>query len=372
MRFDSGVLLHSGDLSNYPPVNEWVEVAKLLESAGYEGIWGAEHHFFWDGWTNPAPTNPLQFCTFLAGHTTKLRFGQCGVSLPDWHPIRVAEDVAMLDHMSRGRVDFGMIPGINNRVNGNFNASADRRDRDKSRRLFWESLEIIELAWKAEPFSFKGEFYEFPFPGWRDEKTPRDQLDRRYYTEDGELVKLEVVPTPLQKPGPPQYLMAESESSISKAAARGMNVMTYSHGFEATRHAAQVFAGSAVGDGHMSVMRPIFVAETQEAAEAAMRPAINGSIAMGTRAHDPNAYKAFLGPDEELAPGDTDLDPFDFLVKYGHCHVGTPEYVTERLKRYQEELGIEHIVHYWAVPTLSFEEQLSSLRLFADKVMPNF
>jgi len=44
-----------------------------------------------------------------------LRIGQCGVCLPDWHPLRVAEDVAMLDHMSRGRVEFGVIRGINNR-----------------------------------------------------------------------------------------------------------------------------------------------------------------------------------------------------------------------------------------------------------------
>ena len=111
----------------------------------------AEHHFFWDGWTNPVPTNPLLFGAFIAGQTKKLKLAQCGVCLPDWHPIRAAEDVSMLDHMSNGRVEFGALPGVNNRVNGNFNRNADRRNRKVARALYWETLEIIQLAWKASP-----------------------------------------------------------------------------------------------------------------------------------------------------------------------------------------------------------------------------
>ena len=115
MRFDSGLLGHNGDVSKYPPIDEWKDTVQILESAGYGGVWSAEHHFFWDGWTNPVPTNPVMFGAFAAAQTSGLRIGQCGVCLPDWHPLRVAEDVAMLDHMSRGRVEFGVIRGINNR-----------------------------------------------------------------------------------------------------------------------------------------------------------------------------------------------------------------------------------------------------------------
>src|SRR5580692_9224486 len=103
MRFDSGLLGHNGDVSIYPPIDEWAETLRILESCGYGGVWSAEHHFFWDGWTNPVPTNPVMFGAFAAAQTKRLKLGQCGVCLPDWHPIRVAEDVAMLDHMSRGR-----------------------------------------------------------------------------------------------------------------------------------------------------------------------------------------------------------------------------------------------------------------------------
>ena len=75
---------------------------------------------------------------------------------------------------------------------------------------------------------------------------------------------------------------------------------------------------------------------------------------------------------EALDQHDLECDWFDFLVKHGHIHAGTPQYVTERLKRFQTELGCEHIVLHWAVPRVTFEEYRNSLTLFADKVMPNF
>ena len=68
MRFDSGLLGHNGEVSIYPPIDEWAETLRILESGGYGGVWSAEHHFFWDGWTNPVPTNPTSQC-FQAGLT---------------------------------------------------------------------------------------------------------------------------------------------------------------------------------------------------------------------------------------------------------------------------------------------------------------
>jgi alkanesulfonate monooxygenase SsuD/methylene tetrahydromethanopterin reductase-like flavin-dependent oxidoreductase (luciferase family) len=72
VRFDSGLLGHNGDVSNYPPIDEWTETLHILEANGYGGVWAAEHHFFWDGWTNPVPTNPVLFNTFAAGQTQSI------------------------------------------------------------------------------------------------------------------------------------------------------------------------------------------------------------------------------------------------------------------------------------------------------------
>jgi alkanesulfonate monooxygenase SsuD/methylene tetrahydromethanopterin reductase-like flavin-dependent oxidoreductase (luciferase family) len=381
MRFDSGLLGHNGEASHYPPIEEWRESVQLLEAASYGGVWAAEHHFFWDGWTNPVPTNPIMFGAFAAAHTKRLHLGQCGVCLPDWHPLRVAEDVAMLDHMSQGRVEFGVIRGINNRVNGNFHPKADRRDQRVNQALFWESLDIIELAWKGEPFRYEGEFYRFPMPGWRDENVPGGKLDPRYYASDGELTHLGLMPLPYQKPMPPRWLMADTVSSFVQAARRGMGVMSYGQTLEKTKEAFAAYRAVRSNDGpapgepeRLAAMRPIFVAPTQAAAEAVMRPAINLMMQRGVRASTnlEGARRLFMASDEKLVPQDLTDDWFDFLVRRDHCHVGTPEYVTDRIQRLADELGCNHVVLFWALPLVTFEEYRQSLTLFADKVMPNF
>jgi alkanesulfonate monooxygenase SsuD/methylene tetrahydromethanopterin reductase-like flavin-dependent oxidoreductase (luciferase family) len=381
MRFDSGLLGHNGDVSKYPPIEEWKETLRILESFGYGGVWSAEHHFFWDGWTNPIPTNPLMFCTFAAAQTTKLLLGQCGVCLPDWHPIRVAEDLAMLDHMSKGRVEFGVIRSLDNRVNGNFKREADRRDQKVNQALFWESLDIIELALKGEPFRYEGEFYQLPVPGWIDTKTPRNELDPRFYKPSGELTHLKVMPETYQKPMPPAWLMADSVSSHVQAARRGMGAMSYAQSLGQTKAAWTAYRATQASEGiapstpeRLAAMRPIFVAPTQEAAVAVMRPAINLMMERGVRASSDleAARRAFLAKDEVLESDDLDIDWFDYLVRRDHCHVGTPEYVTDRLKKFSAELNCEHFVLFWAVPLVTFEEYRNSLTLFADKVMPKF
>jgi alkanesulfonate monooxygenase SsuD/methylene tetrahydromethanopterin reductase-like flavin-dependent oxidoreductase (luciferase family) len=248
MRFDSGLLSHGGTLSGFPQVGEWLETAPLLESAGYTGVWAAEHHFCWDGWTTPTPTNSLLYGAYVATQTEKLRIGSCGVCLPDWHPIRAAEDAAMLDHMTQGRVEFGIMRGINNRTNGNFNPAADRRDQKTNAELLWESFEIVKKAWTSGPFRYEGKHYTFPFPGWRDEATPPEELDPNYYAPDGELIALEVVPKPYQKPMPPCWLMADSVSSTELAAKKGLGVVNWGQSFESTREVWTAYR-EAAADG---------------------------------------------------------------------------------------------------------------------------
>ncbi|MEA2330577.1 MAG: hypothetical protein QOK00_1109 [Thermoleophilaceae bacterium] len=378
MRFDSGLLIHSGDIGGYPPINEWIETTEFLEENGFTCVWSAEHHFFWDGWTQPTPPNPIQFGAFMAPRTTTLRLGQCGVCLPDWHPIRVAEDAAMLDHMSNGRLEFGIMRGLNNRNAGNFNHDGDRRDVRRNQGLMWESYDIIRKAWSGEPFSHDGEFYRLPRPGWRDQLTPSDQLDRRYFAEDGEMIALSVLPTPLQKPSPPSWVMADSVSSAVEGAKRGLGVLTWGQSFEAARQASaahrEAFVPSHPGDSwRFGIMRPVFVAETSEAAEAVMRPSINLLMEhiLGLTPQW-GGHKAFLARDEQVNDGDLELDWYDFLNSRGWCLVGSPDDVTAQLKRFEQELGIEHLVKYWALPLISHEQMMGSMRLFTQEVMPNF
>ena len=121
-------------------------------------------------------------------------------------------------------------------------------------------------------------------------------------------------------------------------------------------------------------MRPIFVALSQAEAEAVMRPALNLNMQRGVRANADlaAARRAFLAEGEDLTAEDLSDDWFDFLVRKEHCHVGTPEYVTDRLRKYVDELGCSHFVLFWALPLVTFEQYRQSLALFSEKVMPNF
>jgi alkanesulfonate monooxygenase SsuD/methylene tetrahydromethanopterin reductase-like flavin-dependent oxidoreductase (luciferase family) len=374
MRFDSGLLIHSGEIEGYPQIDEWGQTAAFLESAGFTGLWCAEHHFFWDGWTHPTPTNPLLFGAFMASRTTRLRLGQCGVCLPDWHPLHVAEDVAMLDHMTRGRVDFGFIRGLNNRTAGNFNPDADRRDQERNRALFWESFEIVRKALAGGPFSHQGEFYTVPQRGWVEQPTEDRPLDPRFYSPEGELIALEINPRPYQEPLP-MWLMADSFSTTAEGAERGLGVISWGQSFERTREALGLYR-NALAEGaeeRVAIMRPVFVGRTREEAEAVMRPAIN-LLMENIVGKTPSwgSRKAFLATDEEISEADLDLDWFDFLDRCGWCLVGTPAEVAEKLGRFESELGCHHIVNYWAIPLIRFDQMMASQRLFADEVMPRF
>ena len=74
--------------------------------------------------------------------------------------------MALLDHFTKGRVDFGVARGLNGRASIQFHPDADRRDRDRSYALFSESLDIVKKAWTEDAFTHSGEFYRFPEPGW--------------------------------------------------------------------------------------------------------------------------------------------------------------------------------------------------------------
>ena len=86
----------------------------------------------------------------LIKNSDHLRIGQCGTILPDWHPLRVAEDIALLDNFTDGRVDFGVARGFDTRASAQFNATGDRRNPRLNSEFFNEALDVIIDAWKQE------------------------------------------------------------------------------------------------------------------------------------------------------------------------------------------------------------------------------
>ena len=373
MRFDSTVYYHFGEVYPWDKLtDETRQIACLLDQAGFTTVWLAEHHFSWDGW-NRAMTNPILVGADLAAHTRQIRVGQCGVILPDWHPIRVAEDIAMLDNMTKGRVDFGIARGYDSRSALQFNVHADRLNAGQNYALFAETLDIIKGAWTEEVFRHEGQFYTFPVPGWK-EPNPVN-WDSRFHNEDGEMVALSVYPKPFQKPHPPIYQMADSAVSHKFAGARDVGVICMLSTIERVKdHWAAYDEGAAsmqeVGTRKLAVMRPTYVAETMEQAVNDIRPGVNYRESLTTT--DPaRSRKAMLG-EGEFTEDDILVDAFDFQSSHDLIFVGTPDSVSEQIERYQDELGLDHLVLFHNIPGLTHEKVMKSLSLFSERVLPRF
>jgi len=382
MRFDLIANFSPGETIPWTRTLEMIlEQCSLAEKAGFTTAWFTEHHFAHNGYMN-APPNPIQMCTHVAAHCKKLRVGTAPIVLPDWHPLRVAEDVAMLDNMSLGRVDFGVAKGINERSTIQFNRDADRRDNDRVMRLYQESLEIILKAWTNEAFTHEGEFYQFPVPGWRETNRFFQPLDPRYHGADGEYKAIYVHPRPVQQDHPPVWLMSNAPQTFQLAGEKGWGVISMSAGHKRTltcwepyREALSKREGRVVrlGEG-VGVCTAFYVGESMEEAVRTIRPAINAYYEFlgGSRPAGEWTKHGYLDIGEEMTPEDEAMDWFDFLNKRGVIVVGDAEYVVDRFAEKQESIGLDHLMLMQQYTGVSYEKILASWERLFEHVVPKF
>ena len=383
MRFDFTPFFNPGENIPWNRVVRMLrEQAQLAEQAGFTTAWFTEHHFAHNGFMN-APPNPVLMGADVAAHCKTIRVGQAPVVLPDWHPLRVAEDVALLDNMTEGRVDFGAGRGLNERTTIQFNVDADRRDHAKCEALFRECLDIVIKAWTEDPFSYQGEFYQFPVPGWQETNRAFLPLDSRYHAPDGEYVGMYIHPRPYQKPHPPVWLMSNTPRTYAVAGAQGMKVIGMSSApgrlrscWTAYREAASNTQGRDMELGEdVAVCVMIYVAETMEQAARDVRQAANTffEVSNGRQwENDPAAKRTFLEAGEELSAEDRDADWYDFLSAHDVIWIGSADHVTDKIERFREEIGLSHIMLLEPFPGLPYEKILKSMTLFGERVVPRF
>ena len=156
-------------------------IAELMDHMGYDTFWMAEHHFQYEGYE--CIPNVLMMALHLTHVTERLRIG-CGFNItPMWHPLRLAEDFAMADILSKGRITFGVGRGYHTREVETFDAPL--LDQPANRELFEEQVEIIFKAFNEESFSHRGKHYTLP-----------PEVPYRGY----DLKELTLVPRPLHRP----------------------------------------------------------------------------------------------------------------------------------------------------------------------------
>jgi alkanesulfonate monooxygenase SsuD/methylene tetrahydromethanopterin reductase-like flavin-dependent oxidoreductase (luciferase family) len=334
------------------------EIAVHMDELGFYALWTAEHHFQHEGYE--CLPNLILLGTHLASRTKRLKFGCAFNIAPMWHPIRLAEDYAMADILTNGRVIFGVGRGYHTREVESF--GAPMLDNDANMALFEEQMEVILKAFNEESFSHQGKHYTIP-----------PHVPYRGY----ELKEVTLVPRPLHRPVEIWQPVASGRSMefMAKHGFKGMLALNGEKLTEQIMHRYQELNAKYGRDlelgENICLGMGFYIADTQAQAIERVRPY-----------HD-ERYKWFAPfgfvryTDEQGRPWGTPGAParlpmIEDGVQQKAWLCGPPEHLIAQLRDIEATYpGLEHVIFQWAegMPIQAYKEQL---RLLAREVMPAF
>lgn len=367
------------------------EIAEVMDELGYWGLSHVEHHFHSEGME--VSPDPGLWNLYLGQATKRLRHGQLGYVLPSRDPIRLAEKIAMIDHMLEGRLFVGIARGYQSRwmnvlgqrldvrAPGPDDKAADARTRE----LYFEHYRIMKLAWEQDLLQYKSRHYEVPFPyeegipNW----PPADSLTREFgapgeVDEHGTLQGASVVPAPYQDPHPPIFQpFSVSPSTVRWAGSQGLIPVTMFAPTMLAKWYAELYkhesdkAGFNFGLGqNMGLLRGFSIHESKSKAMDAIEK------------YDMMAWRDWYGsfghlqgfkfPDEEgpvPLPGESVSER---LTKVGLLIGGTVDDVKRSLDAQLNEVPFEYLIWHLPYAVMPKHEVIEQLDLFANKVMPEF
>ena len=309
---------------------ERLKLIELYDKTGFYAYHLAEHHSTPLGM---APS-PSVFLAAVAQRSTRLRFGPMVYALPLYHPLRLIEEICMLDQLSGGRLDIGFGRGASPIELGYFG-----QDAKKSQAIYTEGLELIIKGMTEETLSFSGEHFRFD--------------------------KVPMTIAPLQKPHPPIWYGVHSPEAADRAARRALHTINLDSTDEAKlcserfRTVWRETHGTAPLP-KLGIGRFIVVAETDEAA-----------VALANRAY-PKWHHAFtylprMHGYKQMHPRPPQ---FDALAARGQGFAGSPASMTKWLRAQVAETGANYIVGQFAFGDMTHDESRRSIELFVAKVMP--
>ena len=340
------------------PYRNAVELAQHMDQLGFYALWTAEHHFQREGYEVFPNLNLLG--VHLAGVTKKLKFGAGFNVVPMWHPLRLAEDFAMADVLTGGRLIFGVGRGYHSREVETFGAPVI--DNDANKELFEEQMEIILKAFNQDSFSHHGKHYDIP----------PDVPYRGYQLKD-----ITLVPRPVNLPVEIWQPIA-SGRTLEYIAQKGFKAVVALTGEVLVKSMFQQYQEAAGKAGrHLALGQDMclgigfYIGDSRQDAIDKVR-----------RYHD-ERYKWFAVfgfvryTDSEGRPWGTPGAPvgapsIEDGVQQKAWFCGTPDEFVEYLREMEETYpGLEDFILQWpeGMPWAEFKDQLS---VFAKEVMPAF
>ena len=339
------------------------ESAIFMEDLGYDILWMAEHHFQREGYE--CIPNLLILSQYLAQHTKRIKFG-CGFNvLPMWHPLRLAEDFAMVDILTGGRVIFGVGRGYHTREVESFGAPLI--DADANRELFEEQFEIIMKAFNQESFTHQGKHYTLP-----------PEVSYRGY----QLKELTLVPRPANLPVETwQPIVSGTDRALNFMAKWGIKGMILGTGEEYVddwAHRYQEANARAGRELHLGENLGLglwcYIDDSHEKAEKALEPLFEEHVKFAAplgmlRYSDDNMEQTGPGgAARHIAAGANFRD----VIQKRAWLAGSPEETIAYLKEIEDKYpGLEHVMLGFPMGASiqQFKEQMTR---FAKQVMPAF
>jgi alkanesulfonate monooxygenase SsuD/methylene tetrahydromethanopterin reductase-like flavin-dependent oxidoreductase (luciferase family) len=333
--------------SEAAPFLEAFELVDAAEAWGLDGVWLGEIHF---NSARSVQSAPIALASFIAARTRRVRVGTAVHVLPLSHPLRIAEEVATVDHLSEGRFDFGIGRSGSPRaydVLGVPYAEGPTR--------FYEALEIIREAWKGEPFSYQGKFYRFE--------------------------NAAVSPRPYQVPHPPIRMAANSPETFPLVGRLGLplfvglrdlDIPELRIQLEAYRRAWRETGHPGQGDVYLRI--PIYAGTTEKGAVEEPRENIMYFFRRHAELTRSGLGRADTGPAERRRARAEKLARLSYEdILKTRVAFGTAAGLIDRLTRLEEELGLDGIVaELNPGGLLSIEQMQRSLRILTHEIMPAF
>ena len=329
-------------------IDEALAEGILCDELGMEVLWLAEHHF--DG--NCAYVDPVSFSAALATATKRIKLGFAVAQMSLHHPIRMAEQMALIDHLSKGRLIVGLGRGTAHNI---YDYRGYGLAPEEAQERLLESEEIMIKSWTTEDYEHKGKYWQLWLPKLR--------------------------PAPYTKPHPYLIRACSGEASMLDMARQGrpflMNVQTD----ETTQHRMDLYrktmAESGFDDAHIAravdetwVWRNIFIAETDAEAEKIGVPLFEAQREQRGKMR----ARILKERGESMAkPGETGVAtaaPARNVVEHSMIY-GSPATVAERLAKV-DAIGVGGVILQFRVGPSPWEVTENNIRLFMDKVAPEF
>jgi alkanesulfonate monooxygenase SsuD/methylene tetrahydromethanopterin reductase-like flavin-dependent oxidoreductase (luciferase family) len=322
--------------------DERLEFAAAADAAGIYCLHVAEHH--------ATPLNmvpvPGVWLGAVARATRRMRLGPLVYLLPLYSPLRLIEEICMLDHLSHGRLEVGVGRGVSP-----FELKYHKVEHDQSREIFVDAFECVSAGLQTDVLTYKGPHYAYS--------------------------EVPIALRPLQQPHPAFWYGSSNTTGATWAGERGMHFLSLGptgfakRNIDAFRAALAKRGGPASpkpefpGGTVIGVQRHIFVADTDAEAKRFAKPAMERHL----------AHLNWLRVKHGAGATDTRFNvprgaSFEEAVADGSTIAGSPQTVLAELEKQTAELGINYLLTYLFLGTMSLADAMRSLALFRDEVMP--